>query len=161
MFYPIFSFTKGELIFILAVFILGTIVGATLLNIYLSRRIDNLILTNRELKIKNEEQQEQIDQLKENLKISRRHYINNVQIKLRSELNKHTQQDIIQKIKKLLSGLPGKEIKDIDALLIRDLINDRYLVIEDEVYRLELIYLVISEELTLYIKVSTKNGENN
>jgi hypothetical protein len=149
-----YIYTKKELIFLLTIFILGFITGATLLNIYLSQRIDTLILNKNELESTVEDQKNQINKLEENLKIHKQHFINKLNISLETDLNKHTQQEISKKIRELLSGLIGQEISEVNPLLMREVINKRYIIIEKNTYQLHLIYMVIREELEIYIKVT-------
>lgn len=155
---PIFVFTRNELIYLLVLFLLGIIIGATLLNLFLSQQVDRLILEKKHLEVKVKEQEDQIKQLEENK--YKYNYIRKLTINLDTDVNKHTQQVIKNKIRDLLSGLLGKEIKSIDPLLLWDVINDRYIPVEDKTFHLHLEIMVITEELQLYIKVkSTKKGE--
>ncbi len=151
-----YIFTKDEFIYVIVIFILGLILGGTLLNLYLSPKIDRLMLEKNDLQLKSEEQQEQIEKLKENL--SRQLYINKITIELRTDLNKHTQQDISNKIREMLSGLMSLEVKNIEPLLLRDAINDRYVPVGDKNYHIQLdFFVIINEELQLYITVNSSN----
>lgn len=160
---PFFVYTNRELLYLLVIFVLGIILGATFLNIFISQKIDKLILKKKELETKYQEQEKQIKQLEKNLKKQKQHFIQSLAVKLKTDLNKHTQQEIIKKIHKLLARIPGKEFKKVDPLLLRDIINNRYIMVENKSYHLKLIYLVIKEELELYIEVSTStnNKEKN
>lgn len=155
-----FIFTRSELIFITVIFILGLITGATILNLYSGRIIDGLILNKNELKAQVEEQTSQINQLEENLNKFKHHTITKISVELDTDVNKHTQQMLKDKIKAILSGIIGKEVNKIDPLLLRDIIHERYLMVEGNTYQLYLIYLVIGEELTLYIKISKLKNKN-
>ncbi len=155
---PFFIYTGKELIYLLVIFLLGIILGATFLNIYISQKIDKLILEKKELENKSQEQQKQIKRLEENLKKQKHHFIQSLSVKLKTDLNKHTQQEIIKKIHELLARVPGQEFTQIDPLLLRDIINDRYIIVEDNSYHLHLVYLVIKEKLELYIEVNTDSS---
>jgi hypothetical protein len=148
-----FVYTKNEIIYLMVIFLFGVITGAALLNLSLSQQIDHLMLEKNELKVKIEEQLNTIKQLEENR--DKYNYIRKISIELETDLNKHSQQAIKNKTRELLAGIVGKEIKNLDPLLLRDIVNDRYLLIEDKHYHLQLEYLVISEEMELFLKVST------
>jgi len=148
-----FVYTKNEIIYLIVIFLFGVITGAGLLNLSLSQQIDRLMLEKNEFKVKIEEQLNTIKQLEENR--DKYNYIRKISIELETDLNKHSQQAIKNKIRELLAGIVGKEIKNLDPLLLRDIVNNRYLLIEDKHYYLQLEYLVISEEMELFLKVST------
>ncbi|AZO96217.1 hypothetical protein [Halocella sp. SP3-1] len=152
-------FTKKEFIYIIVIFLLGIITGATFLNLYSGRIIDQLILERNELTVKNREQSEQIKQLEEKFNRFRKTFINKINIELDTDVNKHTQQAIKTKISDLLAGLMGKEIEEIDPLLLKDVIHQRFIIIEDKTYQLELLYMVISDQLSFYIKVGPPKVE--
>ncbi len=153
MSHPFLVFNRSELIYIIAIFILGIIIGATALNIYISQRIDRLMYEKKELQNALYENEKRIEKLEKNLKKEKHNFIRTLNITLESDLNKHNQQAVKKKLQELLSGITGKEIALLDPLLLRDIINDRYIIIEDNTFQLHLLYMVIQENLELYIKV--------
>ncbi len=159
--FPFFIYNKRELRFTLVIFILGIIIGALLLNIIVSKKLDILILDNNKLKNNCQEKDLEINELKSNLKEQKKHFIQKLSIEINSDLNQHTEQKIEKKIKDLLSGLIGENYKNLDPLLLRNIIHQRYLMVEDKTYRLELDYIVISEELKIFVKISKNKEENS
>ncbi|MFW6035351.1 MAG: hypothetical protein ACOCRZ_03775 [Halothermotrichaceae bacterium] len=154
-----FVFTKKELIYIICIFILGIILGSTLLNIFIGRKIDLLIYENNEYKDQIEKKEIQIENLNQTLNQYRKRFINSVKIELETDINKHNQQAIKDEINKLLSNTIGQEINKIDPLLLRDIVNNRIIPVEDKKYYLKLICLVIDDQLKLYFKVNTDIDE--
>jgi len=159
--FPFFIYNKRELRFTLVIFILGIIIGALLLNIIVSKKLDILILDNNKLKNNCQEKDLEINELKSNLKEQKKHFIQKLSIEINSDLNQHTEQKIEKKIKDLLSGLIGENYKNLDPLLLRNIIHQRYLMVEDKTYHLELDYIVISEELKIFVKISKNKEENS
>ena len=153
MSHPFLVFNRSELIYIIVIFILGIIIGATALNIYISQQIDKLIYEKKELENSLQENQKEINKLEKNLAKQKHNFIRTLKITLETELNKHNQQAVKKKLQELLSGIIGKEITLLDPLLLRDIINNRYILIEDNTFQLHLLYMVIQENLELYIKV--------
>ncbi len=153
---PFFIFTRTELIYLLVVFLLGIILGATLLNLYLSQQIDRLIYEKNSLENQLEENQKQIENLEKNLEEQKHNFVKSINIKLESDLNKHSQQAVKEKIQNLLSRVPGQEISKIEPLLLRDIINERLINVDDNTFQLHLLYLVLQEDLELYIEVSSR-----
>ncbi|HLV09884.1 MAG TPA: hypothetical protein VKY40_06725 [Halanaerobiales bacterium] len=148
---PIFSYTKEELIQLLVIFLLGIIIGATLLNVYSGKIIDNLMLEKNRLQARVEEQEQEIEELQKH-KYSLT--IKKIVPLLDSDLNQHTQDEIINKIRDLLDRYPGRSIQETDFLLLWDVIHNRLIVIEDKTYQLQLDIIVATEELRLYLRVS-------
>ncbi len=153
-----FVFTKEELIFVLSVFILGIIVGATLLTILTGKYIDQLVLKNKELETLVKDQKQQLGQLDKQFK--NKLVVQKIVPFLDTDINKHRQQEIIKKIRNLLTGLVGKDISEIDSLLIRDILNEASIIVEDDIYQLHLSYLVISDELKLYLIINDHQEKN-
>ncbi len=151
---PIIAFTRKELTLLVVVFTLGVILGATLLNVYAGIQIDRLIFEKNELTSRVEEQDKQIKELEKNIEQYKQHSISKITVKLQTEVNKHTEQEISKKIRQLLAGLLGRDTRQIDPLLLRDVINDRLIEVGGETYHLELLFMVITNELELYFKVS-------
>ncbi len=153
MAYTFYVFTKKYLRLIIAIFILGVFLGSLTLNLVVSRRIDNLILEKSELESKLNEKQNQIENLEENLQQYREEIITNLVIKLETDLNEHKQQQIKEKIYNLLENQMGKEVSEVDPLTIRDIIHDRIISIENKDFTLNLFYIVLKQELELYIRI--------
>ena len=156
---PFFVLTRKELFFILAVFLLGILLGATIISAYTGRDLDKLILENKELKTEMAELEKQLEQL--DLQFKNRLIIQSINPYLDTDLNKHTQQEIIKKIRSLLNGLIGKEINEIDPLLLHNIINESSIIVEKRSYQLSLSYLVISDKLGLYLKVKDEQKNND
>lgn len=156
---PIFAFTRKELFFVLAVFLLGFLLGATIISAYSGRDLDKLILENKELKTELAELEKQLEQL--DLKFKNRLIIQSINPYLDTDLNKHTQQEIIKKIRSLLDGFVGKEINEVDPLLLHNIINEASIIVEKRSYQLSLSYLVVSDKLQLYLKVKGDQKNNN
>lgn len=156
---PIFAFTRKELLFVLAVFLLGFLLGATIISAYSGRDLDKLILENKELKTELAGLEKQLEQL--DLKFKNRLIIQSINPYLDTDLNKHTQQEIIKKIRSLLDGFVGKEINEVDPLLLHNIINEASIIVEKRSYQLSLSYLVVSDKLQLYLKVKGDQKNNN
>lgn len=153
-----FVFTKNELLFILTIFILGIILGATVITVITGKYIDQLVLKNKEMEILTKDQEKQLNQLDKQFK--NKLLVQKITPLLDTDINKHTQQDIIKKIRSLLAGLVGKDISEIDPLLLRDIINEASIIVEDHIYQLHLSYLIVSDELKLYLIINNHQESN-
>ncbi|MFW6023034.1 MAG: hypothetical protein ACOCQW_05955 [Halanaerobiaceae bacterium] len=154
-----FILTKKDLLFFTSIFILGIILGATIITIYTAKQIDTLILKNNDLTTQINEQKNQINQMDERFK--NKMVVRKITPVIDSNLNKHTQQSVVKKIRKLLSGLIGQELEMIDPLLLRNIINEASIIVEDHTFHLHLSYLVITDEIKLYLKIDKYGQDNN
>ena len=154
--HPFFVFTRKEFRYLIVIFLLGIIFGTTVYNLYISRKIDSLILKNNELTSQVKQQKEEINQLEDNLKQYSGRFVQNIKVNINSNLNEHRQQAVTNRIIELLQDIPGKRIRDIDPEIINDIIDHRLLQIENNTYQLKLNYLVLGEKLTLYVTVKLK-----
>lgn len=149
---PFFVFTKKELIFSLSIFILGIILGATAMTILTGKYIDRLVLKNTELETLVKDQEKLLGQLDQQYK--NKLIVQKIIPFLDTDLNKHKQQQIIKKIRILLDGLIGKDISEVDPLLLQNIINEGSIIVEGESYQLHLSFLVVSDELKLYLLIN-------
>ncbi len=156
---PFLIFTREQLIYLIAVFLLGIVIGSTLLNLYVSYRIDELILQNNKLKSTIKEKNTEIEQLEKNIKDYRQQFIQTINIDFKTDLNKHLQQKLKEKTKELLTNLRGRNINDLDLLLIlENTLNNRQLSIENKNITLHLFYVsYIDDQLNLIIIVHDQN----
>ncbi len=146
-----YIFTRKHLRILIAVFILGIFIGTLCLNLFLSWKIDSLILENKVLEKEISEKQKQITRLEENLQKHKQDVITSLKITLITDLNQHKQQQIKEKILKLFNNYFGKEISKVDPLTIRDIFHNRKITIENKDYTLKLTFLVLKHETELYI----------
>lgn len=147
---------QNDLIYLLVFFLLGLIFGAGALNLYISREMDRLQLKNRELQNQVQEQEKEITRLEDNLSHYTGRFIKNIGIKLDTDLNEHRQQLIETRVRKLLSEIPGNKIRDIEPPVIGEIVNERLIEIENDTYQLDLDYLILGEELILYLSAELK-----
>ncbi|MFW5999704.1 MAG: hypothetical protein ACOCQC_03470 [Halanaerobiaceae bacterium] len=147
---------QNDLIYLLVFFLLGLIFGAGAFNLYISREMDRLQLKNRELQNQVQEQEKEITRLEDNLSRYTGRFIKNIGIKLDTDLNEHRQQLIETRVRELLSEIPGNKIRDIEPPVIGEIVNERLVEIENDTYRLDLDYLILGEELILYLSAELK-----
>jgi len=148
-----YIFTRKHLRILIAVFILGIFIGTLCLNLFLSWKIDSLILENKVLEKEISEKQNQITRLEESLQKHKQDTITSLKITLKTDLNQHKQQQIKEKIFKLFDNYFGKEISEVDPLTIRDIFHNRRIIMENKEYTLKLIFFVLKQETELYIFV--------
>ncbi|MCK8817912.1 DUF1664 domain-containing protein [Natroniella sulfidigena] len=147
------TLTKTELTRLIASFILGVIIGATLLNLFVGHQIDQLIYEKEELKSNLKNQTAQLEQLEESLAEERKKIIQKLQVKIETDLDKHITQELKQKIFNLLKSLIGREIDTIDGNLIAETLDGRIIIIEGNEYQLDLLWFMIQPEAIVSFEI--------
>ncbi|WP_027338919.1 hypothetical protein [Halonatronum saccharophilum] len=157
MTFKFLTLTKEDLLRILASFILGLIIGATILNLSISPYLDELIYQNKELESQVESQETQLNNLEESLAEERRKVIRRVEVQLDSTLDKHINQELKKRILDLLNSLVGRDLDDVDGSLLAQTLNNRIIIIEGKSYKLDLIWIVIQPTSIVNLKVEKKD----
>jgi hypothetical protein len=71
-------------------------------------------------------------------------------------LNEHTEQELTKKLNNILESLIGNELSEIDPLLIRNTVNQRFIHIEDKAYEVTFIYMILREETIIHLEATEK-----
>lgn len=150
---PIYSLTKSELYFILAIFILGFILGILLLNLYTSKKIDYYMLENKILMDKLQNLHNNIEKLNKTINKHKQHMVQNIEIVIQSDLNDHTRQGLKKRIINILDSLIGTEIIEINTELLIKTVDERNIIFEDKNYSLNLVYIILSEKTTIALNI--------
>ena len=153
MFGPIFTLSKGELYFILSIFIIGLLAGAISVNLYASKIIDYYLLENKILMDKLQNLHNRIDKLNKTINKQKNNPVREINIELQSNLNEHNKQEIKKNVLNISENIIGTEISEIDIDLLIKSINNKYKKKKKKKYHLQLIYVVLAEETKILIKV--------
>lgn len=136
-------------------FIFGLILGVTSLSLLVSYRIDTYYQKNSELESIIEYKDEQLKKLEKAIN-NRNFILKDIEVYLICEEEDEIDQTIIIKvIKEKYSSLLGKEIKNIDAEMVAEVIDKRIFQLEDGEYRLKISKLILSETLKIWVLVES------
>lgn len=136
-------------------FIFGLILGVTSLSLLVSYRIDTYYQKNSELESIIEYKDEQLKKLEKAIN-NRNFILKDIEVYLICEEEDEIDQTIIIKvIKEKYSSLIGKEIKNIDAEMVAEVIDKRIFQLEDGEYRLKINKLILSETLKIWVQVES------
>ncbi|GAB6099319.1 hypothetical protein JCM16358_11980 [Halanaerocella petrolearia] len=152
------ALTKQDLLRSLAIFMLGIIIGSSLINIWIGRELDQLIYEKKQLVATINTQQTELKRLKESLKEEKRTVIQELEINIETELDKHLKQELKEKTFKLLNSLIGRNISETDGKLIAETINERIIIVEETSYKLQLVWLVIQPQSVVTVEVLEKDN---
>ncbi|HBV97934.1 MAG: hypothetical protein JL50_07390 [Peptococcaceae bacterium BICA1-7] len=146
----------------LSLLILGIIFGAASTNIYMGMQLDYLSLTNKSLQESLAEAERQLQSLKESTEIKNRYSITSFDIfpllDSREGLTDYDQltleYEVDKKVKEWLTPLIGKNISEVDALLVPRIVDSRDVEANGNTYRLRTYLVVINKKTSVYIKAS-------
>lgn len=150
---------KKNLLKIIACFILGLLAGAIIINLRSGHHIDYLYQENLHLRATLDEREATIKILEEKISSSTKWLaVQEIKVSIifpdSEELpnNEALKLALENKCRSLLKDIRGKRVKSIDPDLLLGIIQDRVLEIEDYKFKLNVIWLLISEELQFKIK---------
>ncbi|SJZ32215.1 hypothetical protein [Selenihalanaerobacter shriftii] len=146
------SLTKTDFFRLLSAFLLGMILGALTLNLVTAQYIDDLIYENKELNNRIKSKDNELKKLEESLTNRKWRVVQRIKILVETEENKHVKQELELEIYELLKSIIGRQMSKVDGTLISNTIDDRIIVIEDENYQINLIWLLLQEETVVKIK---------
>ncbi|ADD02902.1 conserved hypothetical protein [Thermoanaerobacter italicus Ab9] len=136
-------------------FILGFIIGGSIINAVNGIKIEKLIFEKEAYKMKSIELNEKVSKLNETLKNKPQRVVTDIIVHINNADNKLTM-EIEKYVKRKLKGLYGKEIEKIDPTLIKNIFDDRILTIENEKIILKVKFVVINTILEIYLDIDEK-----
>ncbi|GAB6138715.1 hypothetical protein [Halanaerobaculum tunisiense] len=152
------ALTKKELVRLLASFLLGLIVGGSLINFWIGSQLDQLIYEKKQLIATINTQETELKQLKESLQEEKRTVVQELKINIQTELDKHTKQELKEKLFGILNSLLGRNISQIDGQLIAETINDRVIISEEKSYQIQVTWLVIQPQSIVTVQAKEKDN---
>jgi len=148
---------RQVLLFALACFILGLMLGITASLFYAGVMLDAQEIELETLYSELIERDSRIERLEKSLQDQRYRVVKNLSVELNLK-DPHLNLKLSTAVHQLLQDLIGQEIDRLDPNLIRSIIDDRIIQIGDQSFSLRLRYLVIAETLYAQILVSASNS---
>ncbi|MEC9488211.1 MAG: hypothetical protein UMV23_01855 [Halanaerobium sp.] len=156
------SFTKKEIVRLLAGLLLGAILGAAALNLILSHTMDSLIYEKNKLAQDLEIERERIEKLEQAIESGYRGIVREIKVDLEFPGDKHTNQLLVTEIRKLLGGLVGRELAEDDAFLVRDVLNRRIISLDGQNYVLDFLFFIfVDGRLSVYLHAVKTNKQTD
>ncbi len=160
---------KRIIVQIVSAFIIGAIIGASAMNLYISREFEELTVNNHML-------QEELESTKSDLEEARNHLKKQQQNKIITDIeaNVEIDQDLSdipsfeaasiqlagkKRIKELLQPLIEQEIKTINYNLIPPIIDGREFSTDGKRYILNVDMIIITDELQIFATAKTLKEE--
>ncbi|MHB1126738.1 MAG: hypothetical protein ACYC2T_07220 [Bacillota bacterium] len=159
----LFIITRNRLLRVLAVILLGFILGCTVTTALIAHQIDKLALENQKLQVNLEATREELNQVKENLASQRSPTVTSIESHVKllesnfSNLSLEATQLALEDIvRDTLQPLKGREITSLDTSLIPQIINHRVVEAEGSSFSLRVTLLIISQKLQIYVNATPK-----
>lgn len=159
MAFKFLTLTKNQLLLLGAVFILGVILGSSIINLIIGLQLDQLLYERKKLIAKINKQQTKLNKLEKSLAQQKRPVIQNIDIEIVTNLDKHIKQNLEEELFKLLNNLIGRNIAKIDTELLAANLEDRIIKTEDENYKSNLQWMIINR--STHFKFIIKELDNN
>lgn len=137
------TLTKSQLLVICTVFTLGVLLGSSIINLIIGRQLDQLLYDKKKLIAQVNNQQTKLNKLEKSLAHRKKPVIQNITIEFKSNLDKHTQQNLEEQLFELLNSLIGREITKVDTELLSTTLENRIIKTENENYKLNLQWIII------------------
>ncbi|MDK2820946.1 MAG: hypothetical protein PWP31_911 [Clostridia bacterium] len=143
----------------LAVFLLGVIIGASMVNLLLSHQQEQLHLTIAELEQELTEANEEVANLKESLDKHSHKVITSIEPVITFNGNKYSEvekraatHELKQEIQDILAPLKGQEVDRLNPTLIPAMINGRIIKVNVRQFKLKVTLVLISDKLTVHVE---------
>ncbi len=137
----------------LFVFLLGVLVGAASLVPLVGGRVEELEVERRRLQLDLDKAQRDLKQLQNAKQSWTNPVVRSVEWEWANVDERGLQFKLEERLKPLVQGLVGREVRGLDPVLILGLLRDRTWKIGEKEYRPELKAAVIGEEIYLLLEV--------
>lgn len=144
--------------------ITGIIIGMAALSLIVSYRIDSYYHKNLALEDELQDKISQLEKLENSIETQTppSAILKDIEINLIFNENEGDEIDkvaIDKTIMEKYSPLVGKEVKNIDADILAEVVDKRILKIDDREYKLYVNKIILTETLKIWIKVEVTNAE--
>lgn len=136
----------------LASFILGALVGSAGLNWVTGRHMDKAELEIRRLRSEVADHNEKIATLEKRLAIEQNFSVSEIQVYVNLD-DEYEKLELETEVKRLLKDLRGKDLKDLDPVLVAGIVDKRIIDTGKHKFRLSVKGTLISEKIIMYIEV--------
>lgn len=142
---------------LIALLIIGILLGSILTTLAIGYHLDNLNSANRNLQAELSEKEDQIKTLEDKLSNSNKYLVvNEITIQLELPERDFADQDQLkidleEAAKKIVKNIRGKKVKDLDPQVVWNIIDQRNISVSGYSFIFEVRGVMISEKLMYYI----------
>lgn len=138
-----------------AVYLLGVLTGASLAMLDAADRIDRLDLENARLTTQVAALEEDLRRLQESLSRRSRLLVRDIQLEILAGngLPERLATDLAKETRALLVDLIGREVNELDPLLISRILQGRILTVAGSQWQLNVLHLVLGERVRVFLSI--------
>ncbi|AKL93610.1 hypothetical protein CACET_c00920 [Clostridium aceticum] len=137
---------------VFAIFIIGFIVGLTIMNLIQIHTLDRLYRIQNQLSNQLLDREIKLERLNQSLNSEKASIIKDLVIEVEFEGNPLVKDEIEKAIHFYMTDLVGRELWSIDGELVYKILEDRILDIEGRRVKLRVKYIVLSEKISISVK---------
>ncbi|KNZ68275.1 hypothetical protein Tfer_3173 [Thermincola ferriacetica] len=135
---------------LVALFFLGLVTGASVTNLITGRHLEKAYLEIQSLQDKVADQERQIESLQAELDLRQESLVKEIKIHVLHD-EKYIRLEIEDFAKGMLQELVGKEVENIDPILVSNILDNRVTEIDKTAYTLRVKAVLVSERILVYI----------
>jgi hypothetical protein len=147
---------------LLAVLLVGAIIGAAGMNVYLNQRMDELYISREKLKVELFENEERLKKMEAQWQGNRAPLIREVEIHFEQEqTDPFLEVKMREMVSRLTQGLIGEEVEQVPHSLLLHLIDQRLVDVEGKRYRIQVRTVVVAEKVTYILRYAPQQEQND
>ena len=141
-----------------AIFLLGILLGTSMINLLHGRSVDKMYWEKEELKIALFETSKRLTKLEDQLAIRHNPLVREVKIEIETEEDDFTKQALRQAINQIAGDMIGEELSSINPQLLYQMLNKREIKLQDgRIFQTEIMWLVVSDQIIFNLRCSPLN----
>lgn len=140
---------------LLAAFLVGSLLGAAVVNALSGKRLESLYLEAEKLRVELSEQQEKLSKLTE--KISYRPVVEDFEVHVKGP-SPREEVEVEKQVRAMLHELIGKPVAQIDPWLIFSTLEGRIIELGKERFRLRARAALFDRQVVIYLEVEREPG---
>jgi len=141
-----------------AIFLLGILLGTSMINLLHGRSVDKMYWEKEELKIALFETSKRLSKLEDQLAIRHNPLVREVKIEIETEEDDFTKQALRQAINQIAGDMIGEELSSINPQLLYQMLNKREIKLQDgRIFQTEIMWLVVSDQIIFNLRCSPLN----
>ena len=146
----------------LALVLLGVIIGAAAMNLYLSDRMDDLYIKHEKLRVELYETAERLKKTETQWENHQVLVIRDIEIQfVKEDPDQFLEVKLHEAVSRLTQDLIGEEVEKVPHALIRHLIDERIVEVEGKRYRLEAEMIIVAEKVTYVLDYAPQTEQRD
>ncbi|NLZ38170.1 MAG: hypothetical protein GX893_01000 [Firmicutes bacterium] len=145
----------------IATLLVGVILGAALMNLFLCKQIDQLYLEREKLKVELYETTERLKKIRVQQQQNKL-FVREIEVIFLNEPKQNLLEiELHKKIVELAQAIIGTEVEKVPHTIIGHLLDQRLIEVNGKKFLLHLKTIIIAEKVTFLLKYETADGQSD